>query len=246
MLRALPAWPLALLCLLAAACSAGAGAPATTDPVVFEIPWQAPEVARYRIIEKDRNEEIGTAELRVDERGTGELVISQSFEFPRRNIVNHARVTADAATLKPRATTYSVEAPEGPLDCSAEYGEREVTILHEREDQEPRDFTLDLPEVYYDTWTDLYLWRTIPFGDGYEVTYNGMLTCSVARPERIKETLEVREVETVTVPAGSFEAWRLHIRSSGVTQRAWYSTGPERELVLYDNGDLIFELVSIE
>ena len=62
----------------------------------------------------------------------------------------------------------------------------------------------------------------------------------------ISQTVKVTEKETVEVPAGTFQAWRLEIRSSGGKQKAWYADTETRPLVRYDNGDLVFELVSIE
>jgi hypothetical protein len=58
--------------------------------------------------------------------------------------------------------------------------------------------------------------------------------------------LKVKAIEEVTVPAGTFRAWRLEIRSGGRTQKAWYADDARRTLVRYDNGDLVFELESID
>jgi hypothetical protein len=55
----------------------------------------------------------------------------------------------------------------------------------------------------------------------------------------------VKEKEDVQVPAGNFQAWRLEIRSGGRTQKAWYADDARRTLVRYDNGELVFELESI-
>ena len=55
----------------------------------------------------------------------------------------------------------------------------------------------------------------------------------------------MKEKEEVEVPAGTFQAWRLEIRSGGRTQKAWYADDGPRTLVRYDNGDLVFELESI-
>ena len=57
--------------------------------------------------------------------------------------------------------------------------------------------------------------------------------------------LKVKKTEEITVAAGTFEAWRLEIRSGGRTQKAWYANDEQRTLVRYDNGDLVFELESI-
>jgi hypothetical protein len=48
------------------------------------------------------------------------------------------------------------------------------------------------------------------------------------------------------VPAGTFEAWRLEIRSEDGSQEAWYADTATRPLVRYDNGSLMFELLSLQ
>ena len=58
--------------------------------------------------------------------------------------------------------------------------------------------------------------------------------------------LEVKGVEHVTVPAGSFEVWHLEVSSDGTDQDAWYSTEDSRVLVKYDNGPQVFELTSVK
>jgi hypothetical protein len=56
-------------------------------------------------------------------------------------------------------------------------------------------------------------------------------------------TLTVTGRERVSVPAGSFEAWRLEVRAGGVRQVAWFADTPSRTLLKYDNSrGLFFEL----
>jgi hypothetical protein len=56
-------------------------------------------------------------------------------------------------------------------------------------------------------------------------------------------TLRVIGKETVRVPAGEFQAWRLEVKTSNAKQTAWYADTPTRPLVRYDNDrGLFFEL----
>jgi hypothetical protein len=116
-----------------------------------------------------------------------------------------------------------------------------VTVHQSDEDDERTD-TLAVPLTSYDTWTDLFLWRTIDFREGFEVKYLGVVSADFKKPEVITISLEVSGLEAVEVPAGSFNAWKLEIRSGGRTQRAWIADSPERPLVRYDNTELVFEL----
>ena len=103
-----------------------------------------------------------------------------------------------------------------------------------------------MPTRSYDSWTDVFLWRTIDFRDGYEASYSDVLSATLARPQVISQTVRVKGKETVIVPAGTFEAWRLEIRSDDGSQEAWYADTATRPLVRYDNGSLVFELLSLQ
>jgi hypothetical protein len=99
-----------------------------------------------------------------------------------------------------------------------------------------------VPEHAYDNDTSLFLWRTLPFADGYEASYVTIIT---NRRNRQDVVLNVRGKETVTVPAGTFECWRLEISTENARQIAWYADTPSRPLVKYDNDRaVIFELTS--
>ncbi len=82
--------------------------------------------------------------------------------------------------------------------------------------------------------------------EGYGAAYHNLATAVVGKPQAIRVSAYVVGRETVEVPAGTYDAWRVEIRSSGVEQTAWYATGGSRPLVKYDNGEVIFLLESLE
>jgi hypothetical protein len=49
----------------------------------------------------------------------------------------------------------------------------------------------------------------------------------------------------VTVPAGTFDAWKLEIRWESRKQTAWFADDSARTLVKYDNTDTVFELLEL-
>jgi len=226
---------------LAAACG-GASAPLSSPIVVGSIPWTPPERAVYRLLDGD--EAIGTGELLLEERD-GALLVSQRFAFPERGLSDEVSVLVDGATLRPQRVDRLIDGPEGQRVCQAEYAGN-TAIVEQRAGDEQRRDELTVPTRSYDSWADLFLWRTLPFAEGYEATYQDVLTCTLARPQILKVALAVKGVETVTVPAGAFQTWRLEIRSGSRTQRAWYTADEARTLVRYDNGDLVFELEELD
>jgi hypothetical protein len=237
---------LALVLPLSSACSDDDGTIiADSGPVLGAIPWTVPpaETARYSLFDGD--ERIGSAVLSVDQEDstTGTSAFSQDFEFPERDITDRVSVVAEEETLRPLSVTRRVDSPDGVRQWLARYEGSAVTVVQSDEDDERTD-TLDVPVTSYDTWTDLFLWRTVDFRQGFEVEYSGVVTAEFAKPDVISIELRVTGMETVNVPAGTFEAWRMEIRSGGRTQRAWIADNEQRTLVRYDNTELVFELES--
>lgn len=233
---------LLLLTLIGAACS-GEDNDLVARDIVTEIPWSAPETARYRLLQGD--DVTGRGELRI-EANAGGLVFDQSFEIPDEEITDSIVVEAAADTLRPQTVRRTIEGPEGARECEARYeaGGTGVTV-EQRAEEEERTDDLAIPPQHYDSWSDLFLWRTLAFFEDNELKYVDVLSCSLAKPDLISVVLKIKEIEEVTVPAGTFQAWRLEIRSGGRTQKAWYADDEARTLVRYDNGELVFELESI-
>jgi hypothetical protein len=224
-----------------AACSAEQAEPSDRD-VVSQIPWAAPETARYRLLQGEDVRGSGVLTIRSQD---GAVALAQSFQFPDQEITDDVIVLADPATLNPQRTERVIDGPEGERICEAEYADNTVTVDQRAEDAERTD-EFAIPARRYDTWLDLFLWRTIEFRMGFEIVYSDVLTCSLSQPEVLIVGLEVKGLDEISVPAGRFQAWRVEIRSGGHTQKAWYAEDPVRTLLRYDNGDLVFELESVE
>jgi hypothetical protein len=211
-----------------------------SEDIVLNIPWRAPEEAHYRLL--DGEEVKGSGILRI-ESDDGETTFTQEFES--EEFRDEVVAVADAQTLRARSVQRVIEGPEGPRRWEVEYRDGTALVLQRSEEDERRD-EVSAPTHSYDSWTDIFLWRTIDFREGYETAYTDVLSATLAEPQVISQTLEVTGRETVEVPAGSFDAWRLEIRSGGGKQKAWFADDEARTLVRYDNGNLVFELLSVE
>ena len=209
--------------------------------IVSRIPWPDEERATYRVLDDD-GEEVGTLEMSVAPEGADAYLLRQDFVFPADEFTNNAAVVVGRADLQPRRTTYVIDGPDGVASCSAQYEGSDVTVLNLREDGERTD-TLDVPNIAYDSWSDLFIWRTIDFAQGFEIEYADIVACQApAPPQRLAVRLEVTGGETIEVPAGTFDTWRVEI-DAGRDQKAWFTTDDAHILVRYDNGDQIFELI---
>ena len=224
--------------MLAAACSSSEEV--VSREIVGTIPWAGPETAKYRVLDSN-DDEVGTLDLSIEKAGSGGLLFHQFFDFPDKKFTNEAKVTVDDKTLQPSSSSFKIVGPSGNLDCSATYGDGVMKAHRKGEDGE-RDDTLSVPRVVYDTWGDLFVWRTLDLGAGLDISYADVLSCTLAKPDVISVKLRVEEQEQITVPVGTFDTWKLEIESGGDTQTAWYSTDAKHTLIRYDNGESTFEL----
>jgi hypothetical protein len=167
------------------------------------------------------------------------------FDSKSEEFHDETTAVSDSTTLAPLSVDRVIDGPDGERHWEVTYVNG-TAVVNQRSDEDEREDRLSTPAHSYDSATDLFLWRTIDFREGYETTYVDILTAVLAKPEVISQKLEVRGKETVEVPAGTFEAWRLKISSGDGDQTAWYADTPERPLVRYDNGRQVFELLSLE
>lgn len=230
---------LVLPALLLAACTGEENL--KSNDIVTEIPWTVPESTTYRVLDGD--EIVGELEMSIEEAGADQIRLKQYFDFPERGFVNDAEVVVDDRELQPVSTSFLIQGPEGDVTCEAEYQGSEAVVHRVYEDGE-LDEELDVPQIAYDSWSDLFLWRTIEFVEGRDYEYTDVLTCTVAEPQRIGLKLAVKERRQITLPFGAADAWEIEIKSGGETQRAWYSAEDDHQLLKYDNGTVVFELIS--
>lgn len=228
-----------LLTLAAVACESETAIPSGRD-IVSDIPWTAPEEAHYRLMDGD--EVIGSGVLHI-ESSDGKTTFTQEFE--NVEFRDEVVTVADGNTLRAISVDRVIDGPDGARRWQVQYEGNTAVVLQRTEDDERRD-EITVPTHFYDSWMDVFVWRTIDFGEGYETTYADVLSATLAKPEVISQTLKVTEKETVEVPAGTFQAWRLEIRSASGKQKAWYADIETRPLIRYDNGSLVFELLSIK
>jgi hypothetical protein len=215
--------------LLVAACNSEAALP--TSDIVSTIPWPADESLTY-VVEDDDGETLGHIVLSVD---VGSDDTELSSRFSGGGNTDEGVVRVESQTLKPISSHRRIDSGDEEEVVESTYTDEGVLIRHG-----DRQSGLPVPEHAYDNDSSLFLWRTIAFAEGYESSYVTIITNHRTRDT---VTLRVTGRESVTVPAGTFNAWRLEIRGRNARQTAWYADIPSRPLLRYDNDrGLIFEL----
>lgn len=215
------------LSLLTVACSE---TEVETMDVVGSIPWGDHEEARYRLVDRD-GREAGSGVLRI-EREDGRYRLGQTYTDNSNS--DQSEVLVEADTLKPVSVRREIRRDGESEEVEAEYGATEVKIR-----SGGRQSFLSLPEHFYDNESAVFVWRTIAFREGLVLRHRTILT---NRRDSAVVTLEVAGREQVEVPAGTFQAWRLEVRSGSVRQVAWYADDERRHLLKYDNSRQVFLL----
>jgi hypothetical protein len=220
--------------LLAFACSGEPALP--TSDVVSALPWQGDEQLRY-VIKAGDGRVVAEGILLIDVIGS-RTNLAQSFGSPDDSKRDDVTVQVDSATLKPIGSNRRIVSGDQSSTLEVTYTEQGALIK-----AGDRQTGLSVPEHSYDNDTSLFVWRTIPFAEGYRAAYTTIITNHRTRQQ---VTLHVTGKEMVSVPAGEFNAWRLEVEAGGVRQIAWYADTPARPLVKYDNDNgQIFELVAL-
>ncbi len=121
-------------------------------------------------------------------------------------------------------------------EASAEFSSSEVAItMVGKEDVK----TLELDPPAYDNEQGAQVFRRLPLAKGYEGTINVVPTLTQTL---VPLELKVTEVETIKVPAGEYECFRLEL---SIGQTFWISTGDKREIVRFEGGGVEANLVEV-
>ncbi len=241
-----------LLAALALAGCAGATPSMATEDVFLAAPFEGGESLRYEVVDINGGERVlvGYGTLSV-EAGDGRLGLRQAFveaETPAgaTPVTDETLVWVDPATFRPLSGERTIVRREG--DGGATSTSR-YEWTYRTEDDEPRlavsrdggdERTLRLRDHHYDNESSLWLWRSVDLGEEHEAAY-----VSVNPIERTQQAviLRVPQTETVTVPAGEFEAYRLLFRTGRAVRSAWIEAEAPHRVLRWDNGETVLELL---
>jgi hypothetical protein len=234
-----------LLGVLAAACATTGGGD-DVDAVPQRIPFGCGESAHYALEEIDGTlVATGTLEARCE---GGAWLLTQRYTAegaPEGDVFDTSEVVADLATLAPvsstRAATQGDEVERWDAVFAADRSSVAFTRVEPDGDTDERE--LRLRENAYDNESALWLWRTLPLDEEYDARY---VSASAVSRNQITVRATVVQQERIEVPAGTFETWRLQVRSGRATRVAWIGVDAPHPLVQWDNGEQIFRLLSID
>jgi len=213
--------------------SCGGGSEKPTADIVAHIPWSATESLEYVLKEGSRQTATGT--LSVSVQGSETRLVQRYTSGANRDEIT---VVVASESLKPLSSTRVIMGTNDDATIEVTYTP-EGAVIRQGEKQSG----VSVPEHSYDNDASLFVWRTIDFREAYTANYTTIIT-----NRRSRQTIEIKVAgkERVTVPAGTFDAWRLEIKGANANQVAWYADTPARILLKYDNDrGTIWELVAL-
>jgi len=217
-----------LLAGFATGCASETSSAETSD--IFEAaPWRSGESLQYQVVDADGDVlGHGTLESMAD---AGVIALHQRYveaETPEGAdaVTDDITVWVNASTFRPergermavgRDEDGNVTTDRWEWTYGVEDREPVITVSHDDGDGEPSRDTLRLRDHFYDNESSLWLWRSVDLTEEHEAFY-----VSVNALERSQQTVNLRvpQTETVAVPAGEFEAYRLLFRNGRAVRTA--------------------------
>jgi hypothetical protein len=250
MKKTLSAAAVAAITILLVACGAGAPtatiAPASTGaaptavsatpaqtakpagPGFEAAPWADGESASYDVLSAS-SQKIGTSEsgLTLD---TGAWVLSWSDKIGELD--QSWKLRMDAQTLKPLSEEKTIHTAATDATISTTYtgSKLDIKAIVKGETQSA---SMNVPDNAIDNDQLLVVLRALPFAQGYEAKYAIIVAQNALN---VPVTIRVKAKESVEVPAGKFEAWRVELDFGQGQQSLWYQVDSPHRLVQYDNG----------
>ncbi len=209
---------LALVGLLLAGCTVA------TEPLAFgPAPWQDGETSEYDIVDAG-GVSLGSAtwEWRAAPEGWEQRWLVQVGERGDQGVV----------FLGPDLYPLRSQFVAGGATYGADYGPMRLTLTTTPAEGEAATKTYPRPEHPIDNDQSLQIHRALPLAEGYATRYTDVIPTTSLMASTL---VRVTGVETVTVPAGTFEAWRVAMTAGGSTHDAWYTVEPPHLMVKYHN-----------
>ncbi|HUJ72834.1 MAG TPA: DUF3108 domain-containing protein [Verrucomicrobiae bacterium] len=181
--------------------------------------------------------DIGTVEYRADlvQQVNGQKIWRVGARLMAGGPQSVSSVDADAETFRPLSSHWKHSLLG---EVSATYRPGEVVIQRVGK---PQPDTVAVEGEVYDNEEAVHTMRRLPLQVGYKTTLPVLSTLGGGTV--LSVGLEVQGKETVTVPAGTFDCYKVHLGL--VNQTFWFCADTHRYLVKFEAGPVAAELTSI-
>lgn len=240
------------LALMAAIAPAACGGGSTKLSHVFtQPPWQGPEKLSYNVLDEG-GKSYGTCVLTTEpgfEEGKTRLQHLCGGTGPERD---DRSAVVDSKSLQPFSTTRTISDPSKNQRTiyTASYHPEQASVHFQADDNgKVRETDRNLPKPtaaspepgYYDDESLFWVMRGVPLERGFEGAYAD-INASTGQVVTVK--VRVESQEQVKVPAGSFNAWRVRLETSSVTQVFWVEDGGAHRIVQARIERVVYQLTA--
>lgn len=232
---------------LAAAC-AGVDKPEAVATVFVAAPWQGAESEHYQLSSKAETD-AGTCELKTVPRTDGSTILSRLCSKDEFRDDGVAIVKSD--TLRPiEVTRTRTDSKKNKQTIFTNTYDGGVVRFKANVDGKVNQTTRDLPAptatvanpAWYDDESTLWLARAVNLSQGYESEYT--LVINAGAPNIHNVEVRVEAAETVEVPAGRFQAWKVRYRYNGSVNYVWVETAAPHRMIQARIEDVTYKLTS--
>jgi hypothetical protein len=237
---------LAMLPAVAIACD-------SSSPTISKIfkapPWQGAEDYTYNLV--DQGQKVtGTCQLKTTPGASGgETKLEQLCANPAGDR-DDREISVDSQTLRPIAgtrTIFAIKKNSQTVTTSA-YDDKIVHFkITEGSDVHTAQRNLPVPSKdspdpgYYDDESLFWVVRGVPLEKGFSGAYQDI---NASNGQSFVAKVDVQDQETVNVPAGTFNAWKIRLETASITQYFWIDVASPHAVVQADIEDTEYQLVS--
>lgn len=212
----------------------------------YKLVWQNNERATYNLMVND--DFLSVVEYTI-ERVDGSLYKVDSYTEVQGGVTNTGAYVDTSSFLPVSNYFIQVPPPEATREKTEIKGEYKDNLLKLNIDHEGKvqDIDVKLPNNVVDNEAVLMMVRNLPLKEDFQQSINIAIPSSAqVAPYLVK----VVDIETIEVPYGEFEAFKVMFRYSGKgsvpDMFAWYTTDENKIMLKYTNQNARFELVDFK
>ncbi|MEJ2212096.1 MAG: DUF3108 domain-containing protein [Anaerolineae bacterium] len=168
-------------------------------------PWQDGSTASYDWLDAS-DSQVGTSQYSFA-LSEGTWTISETDRLP--SLEQKIEMRIDATTLAPLGEQKTIQTASNSVEVTTQYTSGNLSI-DATVDGQKRSASLGVPANAIDNDQVLMTLRALPFAQGYSVTYVAIVAQNALK---VDTTFTVVSQESVTVPAGTFDTWRVEMAS---------------------------------
>jgi hypothetical protein len=220
---------------LVAGCAASP-TPAPGNALTLTPPWKGDEHFEYNWVSSQDNSIVGTSTFDIKLAAD---VTTLDEQDKIGTVTQHTVVKVDPQTLKPLSGQREVSGSPSDYTLTSTYQDGKLSITAKTA-QGDKNASIDVPTDAIDNDSLLMVLRGAPLAEGYSASFTVIVSANALQ---VQSTAVVSATESVTVPAGTFQTYKVDFNFSGTQQTAWYEVAAPHRLIQYANGATRLELV---